>query len=260
MSELNIITWNFSGGGSRDNKIEIIRELTNNDMPTLLCLQEVTPGIRNKLNEMSIFDKFSFSTDVRLPGRFEPEERSVGCFTGMKNCGNIINYGLIQRAPMPEKALYIRALIDGRIVTLLNFIIPKGPHCEITTEYQFAALADFLDITNQEHMIFCGYSEIPVYDEKASGNDKSKKSVDKISKYGSLIFGDEKIHTLITVPNEKVSQKKSSTATNEIKKSKSVYDHIYFSSKFEPVEYIDYGNLPEYRNFGHSPKSLKLKF
>lgn len=240
---IQIIQWNIS----YTSKPEIIakqlqRYLNNKEIPTIMCLQEVSEKSYKTLINILSPSFNCFSLNLRPRGKNEGRNRALGVATLGFNL-LLGSFDLVHRAVFPERTLAVTCTHEGKAIRLLNFHSLTGVDYKKAKSSNFASLADYLELNTDLDFMCCDANE-PKVDSLYLENRIFYDNRDK-GQNASHIFGSNSIHSLQDALVEYLKLKGEIESENPLAISFMTgnnprrYDHIY-SSKEWNVDRIDY--------------------
>ncbi len=164
--------------------------------PCLVALEEVTRNAYAAICETQIFQDHVYSLNLRPQGKFEGRNRGLGCFIGTTGDIKIADSSLINRAPFPERAIAAKIVACQDQFEIICFHSLTGVHYKKAKSAHFAALADYLNLKQEEPLILCCDLNEPKLDyldlDKVEFFDQNG---DK-GKYARFILKPENAHEL----------------------------------------------------------------
>lgn len=142
---MRIIDWNISYAGDIERKINYLQTLISEN--SCIMLQEVKPHaydyIKTRLeNKYQII----YSLEYRKPSKFDSDARKLGVLMLISKCFNIIEVGVIERSPFPDRTLYATIQNGEKIIKLLALHSVTGCGYYRTKSVQYDSFAEFIDI------------------------------------------------------------------------------------------------------------------
>lgn len=141
---MRIIDWNISYAGDIKRKIDFLRSFLTND--TLVMLQEVKPYayeyIKEKLSDM--YDMF-YSLEYRKPSKFDSDARKLGVLVLVSKGVEILDTGVVERSPFPDRTMYVTLNKNGYIFKLLDLHSLTGCGYYRSKSVQYDSFTEFID-------------------------------------------------------------------------------------------------------------------
>lgn len=233
--QIEILQWNIS----YNCQVEKISELLKNQIShnSIVCLQEVMQSIKDKLVNILKPTDYSFSLDIRPPGKFDGKNRKLGVLT-MTFGGKIIDSHLVARSVFPERTLVTKIKYsNNQNINILNFHSLTGVGYKKSKASNFASIAEYLEKNNLD--FFCCDANEPKTDSFQIENLEFWDNGNK-GKYPSLIFGVNKVHDLDDSVYSIVDKTTELPISYKTGKTFRRYDLIFKSKKWavKKLEYM----------------------
>lgn len=141
---MRIIDWNISYAGNIEHKINYLQTLLSED--TCVMLQEVKPYAYEYIKS-SLGDKYEmfYSLDYRRPSKFDSDARKLGVLVLLSKGFEIMEAGVIERSPFPDRTVYVTLQKDKRIIKLLALHSLTGCGYYRSKSVQYDSFAEFID-------------------------------------------------------------------------------------------------------------------
>jgi endonuclease/exonuclease/phosphatase family metal-dependent hydrolase len=165
VSLLRVINWNIAIKGSIEEKMNYLQSvLKEKNVISLVAFQEVTEKDRDYLSSLAIFSSRAFSLNFRKPGPYDTTNRKLGCFIGI--VGNVQGNcaGVIERAPFPERTLFMDLAISNFPFKIICFHSLTGVGYKKTKTSQYIAIAEYLQKNKEVSTICCFDANEPEID------------------------------------------------------------------------------------------------
>lgn len=147
---MRIIHWNIKYNSKKEKIVDTIKQLIDGN-DTIICLQEVVPSVKEYiLQELSQYNsavsyRSVYSLDYRQPGKYDSINRTLGVLMICPESMYVIDSGVINRCPMPERTLYAEILYKGEILKVLSVHSITGCGYKKAKSNQYLALAEAID-------------------------------------------------------------------------------------------------------------------
>ena len=200
MKKIRVINWNICCQGQVKKKIALTKKYINEakeaEKPCIVALQEVTNGAYLDIISENILHDSSYSLDYRKPGPLEGRSRELGCFIGCSEGLNIIQAGLLERAPFPERALKAKIKHGDNLFEIICFHSLTGVGYLRAKSAQFMVLADYLSANISIPTVLCGDFNEPKIDHVDQGKLEFFDQKGDQGKAASYILNPQGIHNL----------------------------------------------------------------
>ena len=200
MKKIRVINWNISYQGQTKQTIALIKKCLNEakeaEMPFIVALQEVTNGAYLDIISENIFHDSCYSLNYRKPGPLEGKSRGLGCFIGCSEGLKIIEAGLLERAPFPERALKAKIKHGDNLFEIICFHSLTGVGYLRAKSAQFMVLADYLSANKSISAVLCGDFNEPKIDHVDQGKLEFFDQKGDQGKAASYILNPQGIHKL----------------------------------------------------------------
>ena len=141
---LIVIDWNISYDGDIRRKVEYLQ--TCFDENTFAMLQEVKPHAYDYIaSVLSDNYKLLYSLDYRKPSKFDSDARKLGVLIILPKEIEILEVGVIDRSPFPDRTLYVTLKKDGKELRILALHSLTGCGYYRTKSVQYDSFAEFVD-------------------------------------------------------------------------------------------------------------------
>ncbi len=193
-----VIDWNLSDHGKTKVKIELLRaviEEVNVEYPCVVALQEVTERAYCEIIEEGLFQNYCYSLQLRQPGKFEGNNRGLGCFIGSTGGVEINSSSLIGRALFPERALCVSMKLGEKEFEIVSFHSLTGVAFKKGKSAQFS-LADYLHEKKDSPIILCCDLNEPKIDHLNADDIEFFDQFGDKGKYASYILRPGGVHYL----------------------------------------------------------------
>lgn len=141
---MRIIDWNISYAGDTERKIEYLKEhLTE---ATCVILQEVKPHAYEYI-KATLADQYEmfYSLEYRKPSKFDSDARRLGVLVLVSKGIEIVEAGVIERSPFPDRTVYVTIKKGGAAVKLLALHSLTGCGYYRSKSVQYDSFAEFID-------------------------------------------------------------------------------------------------------------------
>lgn len=141
---MRIIDWNISYAGDTGRKISYLQTLLSKD--TCVMLQEVKPHAYEYIKS-SLGDEYHlfYSLEYRKPSKFDSDARKLGVLILVSKCFKIVEAGVIERSPFPDRTVYVTLQKDETIIKLLALHSLTGCGYYRSKSVQYDSFAEFID-------------------------------------------------------------------------------------------------------------------
>ncbi len=144
MSTLRIIDWNISYAGDIERKISYLKTFVTDN--SCIMLQEVTPYAYEHIkNMLGKFYQMIYSLEYRKPSKFDSDARKLGVLILVSKELKIIEAGVIERSPFPDRTVYVTVKKDDKIIKLLSLHSLTGCGYYRAKSVQYDSFAEFID-------------------------------------------------------------------------------------------------------------------
>ena len=192
-TRLHLAGWNLrSSGGARHAHLPLPRprvELVQRALESpaaIVGLQEVTPGFAGSLPGIV------HSLERRRPGRFDGGNRMLGVGLLVTPGIEIKRWGLIERAPFPERTLSAELTVGGRELHVVVFHALAGVTYKHAKSAQFIAIAEHL-VELGGDVVLIGDANEPMIDSRTLDDMVFWDGNGKGAEY---LFGSSPVHPL----------------------------------------------------------------
>ncbi len=196
---IRVINWNVSYQGSASSKVELLLKIISETIeghPCLVALQEVTKSDYLELADAGLFSRHAYSLSYRKTGKFESNNRGLGCLIGVSGDIEIINSSLMDRALFPERALCAKVRLWDWEFEAISFHSLTGVAFKKGKAAHFAVLADYLHHSKGKPLILCCDLNEPEVDHHDLNNVECFDQLGDKGKYASYILKPAGIHDL----------------------------------------------------------------
>ncbi len=196
---LRVISWNISYHGKTKRKIELLKAITTevtNKYPCVVALQEVTERAYSDIKSVDLFQSHCYSLQLRQPGKFEGNNRGLGCLIASTDGMVIKNYSLIDRALFPERALCAKVNLGDRDFEVISFHSLTGVAFKKGKSAQFATLVDYLHESKNNPIILCCDLNEPKVDHCNIDEIECFDQLGDKGKYAGFILKPDGVHNL----------------------------------------------------------------
>jgi len=194
-----VINWNISYHGKTKDKLDLLKAIikeVNGKYPFVVALQEVTERAYNDIVSEGLFQSHCYSLQLRKPGKFEGNNRGLGCFIGSAGGIEISNFSLIDRALLPERALCANMKYGEKEFEIISFHSLTGVAFKKGKSAQFASLADYLHEKKDSPLILCCDLNEPKVDHCNADDIECFDQIGDKGKYASYILKPDGVHNL----------------------------------------------------------------
>lgn len=141
---LRVIDWNISYAGDIRRKTEYLQTFL--DENTFVMLQEVKPHAYDYISSI-LSDNYNlfYSLDYRKPSKFDSDARKLGVLVILPKKIELVDVGVIDRSPFPDRTLYVTVCIDNKEIRLLALHSLTGCGYYRTKSVQYDSFAEFVD-------------------------------------------------------------------------------------------------------------------
>ena len=141
---LRIIDWNISYAGDTERKVKYLQEYLTDD--TCVMLQEVKPNAYEYI-KTTLGDQYEmfYSLEYRKPSKFDSDARKLGVLILVSKGVGIVEAGVIERSPFPDRTVYLTIRKDGSIIKLLALHSLTGCGYYRSKSVQYDSFAEFID-------------------------------------------------------------------------------------------------------------------
>ena len=141
---MRIINWNISYAGDTGCKINYLQTLLSED--SCVMLQEVKPHAYEYIKS-SLGDKYElfYSLEFRKPSKFDSDARKLGVLILVSKCFKIVDAGVIERSPLPDRTVYVTLQKDETSIRLLALHSLTGCGYYRSKSVQYDSFAEFIN-------------------------------------------------------------------------------------------------------------------
>jgi endonuclease/exonuclease/phosphatase family metal-dependent hydrolase len=196
---IRVIDWNISYQGSANSKVELLKVIINElkgKYPCVVALQEVTENTYSLIETAGLFNRHAYSLYYRKPGKFEGNNRGLGCLIGITEGAELTASSLIDRVLFPERALCATVRLQDLTFEVISFHALTGIAFKKGKSAQFAALADYLYHSKGKPLILCCDLNEPEIDHHDLNNVECFDQLGDKGKFASYILKPAGIHDL----------------------------------------------------------------
>ncbi len=245
-----IINWNISYHGKTKGKLGLLKtiiEEVNAEYPSIVALQEVTERAYNDIVEEGLFQSLCYSLQLRQPGKFEGNNRGLGCLIGSAGGIEMNSFSLIDRALFPERALCARMKLGEREFGLISFHSLTGVAFKKGKSAQLASLADYLHEKKDSPLILCCDLNEPIVDHCNADEIECFDQLGDKGKYASYILKpDGVVHNLKDAyrlwldqnQKEYLKAKEKQGSNKDLEGSPLAVSHVLRDGKEKRYDYI----------------------
>lgn len=180
---MKVIHWNISYSSDKEKVLETLSRLVK-DEDVIVCLQEVQPSVKDFLVDKlqgwggTKGTPYAYSLDYRQPGKYDGKNRKLGVLILCPASMYIIDSGVFNRTPFPDRTLWAEVLYQGEVIKVasLHSITGCGYSKAKSTQYfsfseaigEFAP--DILTIdANEPEVDHWDITQAKFYDNKDKG-------------------------------------------------------------------------------------------
>ena len=145
-SSMIIIDWNIAYLNSPEPKLEFLEEKIDKQ-PYIIILQEVIPSAFEAIKKH--FEKTAqveYSLNYRVPGKYDNRSRKLGIVIIMSQDFHIESAGVLERALLPDRTLFVEASRNGDPIRILGLHSITGCEHKKAKELQFYSFAEGIDM------------------------------------------------------------------------------------------------------------------
>ena len=148
------IDWNIYLNGEVLRKVDFLNEIINDDLPTIIVLEEVTLDSYEVIKVT--FDSFNiqYSLNFRPKGKHEGKNRELGICILYSNHFKHSESKVIGRLPFPERTLHTTLILENREINIVGFHSLTGCDYKKTKTAQFLSLADYIEENSIDFICF----------------------------------------------------------------------------------------------------------
>ncbi len=141
---MRLVDWNISYAGDTERKMDYLKTLVYDDMCVLL--QEVKPHAFSYIKS-TFGDRFHmlYSLEYRKPSKFDSDARRLGVAIMVGKQFEVVESGVVERSPFPDRTLFATIKMDGQIIKLLALRSLTGCGYYRTKSVQYDSFAEFID-------------------------------------------------------------------------------------------------------------------
>ena len=141
---MRFIDWNISYAGDTERKIDYLRTHLCDDM--CIMLQEVKP-LAYEFIKTALEAKFNifYSLDYRKPSKFDSDARKLGVLILVSKEIEVVESGVIERSPFPDRTMYITINNENKSVKILALHSLTGCGYYRSKSVQYDSFAEFID-------------------------------------------------------------------------------------------------------------------
>lgn len=141
---MRIIDWNISYAGDTEKKIKYLQTLFIEN--TVVILQEVKPHAYEYIK--AILGKeyeLLYSLNYRKPSKFDSDARKLGVLILINKNIEILDVGVIERSPFPDRTIYTTVNYQGTPLRILGLHSLTGCGYYRSKSVQYDSFAEFID-------------------------------------------------------------------------------------------------------------------
>lgn len=122
---MKVIHWNISYSSDKEKVLETLSRLVR-DEDAIVCLQEVQPSVKDFLVGKvygwtdTKGGSYAYSLDYRRPGRYDGKNRKLGVLILCPASMYIIDSGVFNRTPFPDRTLWAEILYQGEVIKVAS--------------------------------------------------------------------------------------------------------------------------------------------
>lgn len=180
---MRIIHWNIRYNSTKEKIVEAIKQLID-DKDTIICLQEVIPSVKQYIVQelfqynSAAANRCVYSLDYRQPGKYDGQNRTLGILMICSESMYVVDAGVLNRCPLPDRTLFAEILYKGEIVKVLSVHSITGCGYKKAKSNQYFALAEAIDefkpdiVTidaNEPDVDHWDLNQIKFYDQNGGG-------------------------------------------------------------------------------------------
>ena len=141
---MEIIDWNISYAGDTERKIDFLQKYITSDV--CVILQEVKPHAYEYI-KAALGEQFNalYSLNYRKPSKFDSDARKLGVLVLVSRDIEIVEAGVIERSPFPDRTVYATIKKDGKEIRLLALHSLTGCGYYRSKSVQYDSFAEFID-------------------------------------------------------------------------------------------------------------------
>ncbi len=194
VSQMRVIQWNISVRSDQEKIASYLKELILDDVPTVVCLQEVLQSTYRFLTDWLRPHCSTLSLDFRPPGRNEGKNRRMG-IAMLAFSASITESGLLTRTVFPERSLWASLDADGHEVEVLSFHSLTGVGYKKAKASNFASIADSLQEWHSLDFL-CFDANEPRQDSLVLEEVEFWATNGDDGRNAALIMGADRVHSL----------------------------------------------------------------
>ena len=130
--------------GKEEGRINYLKSLLENNMPTVVILLEIKPDVFVKIKESFPGFNVAYSLDIRRPGTHEGGNRQLGVMVLASSHFQIEKKEVLDRNIFPERSLSCKLDYNGDPITVLGIHSITGCGYKRAKTAQFLSLADYV--------------------------------------------------------------------------------------------------------------------
>lgn len=143
VGELQIIDWNIKFTGYIKKKLEFLFSVAEKDY--FIILQEVTREDYSYIEKIYGENcNFVYSLDCRKSGMFDSSSRKLGTLIVCGKNIKVIEYGIVERALLPERTVWAVTEYEGRQIKILGVHSLARSGFGKAKSLQYEAISEFL--------------------------------------------------------------------------------------------------------------------
>lgn len=141
---MRFIDWNISYAGDTERKIDFLRTHLRDEM--CIMLQEVKPHAYEYI-KTALAEEFNmfYSLDYRKPSKFDSDARKLGVLVLVSKEIEVVESGVIERSPFPDRTMYITINKENKRVKILALHSLTGCGYYRSKSVQYDSFAEFID-------------------------------------------------------------------------------------------------------------------
>lgn len=191
---VRVVQWNISMRSRSELIGDFLRKEIVDDVPTIICLQEVIQNSFDLLVKRLEPDSAAYSLILRPPGEFEGKNRRMGVAILTFNM-NILEWGLFDRTVFPERSVWCRCEVNGTTLKVASFHSLTGVAYKNAKVSNFATIADYLH-DDHELDFLCFDANEPRVDSIAVSELQFWSGNGDGGRLAGLLMGSNKVHEL----------------------------------------------------------------
>ena len=122
---MKVIHWNISYSSDKEKVLGTLSRLVK-DEDAIVCLQEVQPSVKDFLvGKLQGWGgtkgaPYAYSLDYRQPGKYDGKNRKLGVLILCPASMYIIDSGVFNRTPFPDRTLWAEVLYQGEVIKVAS--------------------------------------------------------------------------------------------------------------------------------------------